>query len=115
MKHHSFIITLFFLICGCTTVEFVRKDFTPIKKGVIRHALTSNPSRQAEYRELVNKEAKNFCGGEFEINKEYQAREETGSSTGVGTGVSIGRRSSIFIGGSDRSTAMYNFIEFVCK
>lgn len=115
MRTYCLFITLFFLICGCTTVEFVRKDFTPSKKGVIRHSLTSNPSRQAKYRELVNAEAKNFCGGEFEITKEYQAREETGSSAGVGTGVSIGRSSSIFIGGSDRSTAMYNFVEFICK
>lgn len=115
MKYSIFIMSLFLLICGCTTVEFVRKDFTPSKKGIIRHALTSNPSRQAKYRELVNKEATSFCSGEFEVKKEYQAREETGSSAGVGTGVSIGRSSSIFIGGSDRSTAMYNFIEFVCK
>ena len=102
-------------IVGCTTVEFVRKDITPRKQAVLKYAPASSPEREAKYRIEVNKQAANFCGGEFDITKEFQAREETGSSAGIGTGFGIGSSSSIFVGGSDRSTAMYNFVEVACK
>lgn len=115
MVHRSLLFTLFLLICGCTTVDFVRKDLTPTKQAVVRYSLSSSPSREAEYRTKLNRLATDFCGGEYQITKEYQAREETGSSAGVSTGFAIGRRSSIFVGGSGRATAMYNFVEFVCK
>lgn len=115
MKQLSYFITIFLLISGCTTVEFVRKDLSPSKQAVVRYSLPSNPSREAKYRAELEKQATNFCDGPFQITKEYEAREETGSSAGVGTGFGIGRSSSIFIGGSDRATAMYRFVEFVCK
>lgn len=115
MKYHIFYSTLFLLICGCTTVEFVRKDFTPRRQAVVRFTPPSNPRREADYRTELAKQATNFCGGAYEITKEYQAREETGTAAGVGTGFGIGTSGSIFVGGSDRSTAMYNFVEFFCK
>lgn len=102
-------------ISGCTTIEFVRKDLSPRRQAIVRFVPPSNTKREADYREELKKQATAFCGGGYEITKEYQAREETGSSAGVGTGFGIGSSSSIFVGGSDRGTAMYNFVEFVCK
>ena len=106
---------IFLLFCSCTTVEFVRKDFAPQKKAVIRYPPSSSVDKEAKYREDFKKKATSFCSGEYEITKEYQARDETGRSTGVGTGFGVGTGSSVFIGGSQGTTAMYNFIEFTCK
>lgn len=115
MRTHFFIIFLFVFIGGCTSVEFVRKDLTPQKQGVLRFVIASNPSRDAEYRLKAKEMAREFCGGDFEITHEYQAREESQTSTGVSTGVHISRSASIVLGASDRGTQLYNFIEFVCK
>lgn len=114
MKKYFYIILILFFISGCTSVEFVRKETSPQKKGLIRHSPTSDSEKTAKYRVKVNQAAKDFCGGEFNITKEYQALEESGS--GVGTGVGFGGSgSSIFFGGSNRGTTMYNYIEFNCK
>ena len=115
MIHRIFILFAVAFITGCTTVEFIRKDFTPRKQGILRYAPTSSESREAKYRAEVKKQATDFCGTEFEIIREFQAREETGSASGIGTGFGIGSGGSIFVGGSERSTAMYNFVEFACK
>jgi hypothetical protein len=112
MKRLAFSLIVLFL-SGCTTVEFVRKDQVPQKQGVLRYLPTSSASKEAKYREKVNEKAREFCGGEFKITKEYQAREETGSSTGIGTGIGFGH-AGIMLGGSRGSTAMYQFVEFVC-
>lgn len=101
------------LITGCTTVEFVRKDLSPTKKGVLRFAPTSSESRQVKYREEVQKKATEFCGGGFEITKEYQALQETGRSAGVGTGFGVGF-GGVGIATTNHGTAMYNFVEFNC-
>lgn len=106
-------LTFIFSLCGCTTVTFVRKDLKPEKKAILRYLPQSSEKNEAKYREKVASEAKTFCGGEYKITKEYQAREETGSSTGVGTGVGFGM-GGIMLGGSSRNTALYNFIEIVC-
>ncbi len=109
----NFITLSFYLIIlsGCSTVEFIRKDTTPKKQAIVRYPPTSNDSK---YREDLNKQANRFCGGDFEITKEYQARDETGSSAGVGTGMGFGM-GGVMLGGSTRNTAMYNFVEFSCK
>lgn len=113
---HTFLMTLAALaISGCTTVEFVRKDTVPVKQGVLRHSPPSNDEKALEYRKKVNEKALEFCGGAYNITKEYQALGEAPSSAGVGTGFGIGGSSSIFIGSSSRSSAMYNFVEFTCQ
>lgn len=109
------LLTIFILLlCSCTTVEFVRKDTNPKKQAVLRHYPASSPEKGAEYREEVRKQARGFCGGEYDVVREYQAREDSGSS-GVSTGVGVGMGGSIFIGGSSRNTQMYNFIEISCR
>ena len=110
-----FVSGFVFLLGGCTTVEFVRKDFTPRRQAVLRYAPPGSENREVKYRIELSKQATDFCGGEFAITREFQAREETGSSAGLGTGFGIGGSGSIFVGGSDRSTAMYNFVEIACK
>lgn len=114
MKYSIPFLTTFFLICGCTTVEFVRKDISPSKRAILRYLPPSNSNREAKYQEEVRKKATDFCGGDFSITKEYQAREETGSSTGIGTGFGVGM-GGIMVGGSNQNTAMYNFVEIECK
>ncbi len=106
---------IFLSICGCTTVEFVRKDLTPQKQGILRYSPPSNASREAEYKTEVAKKAQDFCGGDFQITREYQAMEESRSSVGIGTGFGIGRQSSVLLGGSGPRESMSNFVEFVCK
>lgn len=103
-----------FLFSGCTTVEFVRKDYSPTKQAIVRYSPSSSEKSRTKYRQEVDKQAKNFCEGNYQIVKEYQARDETGSSAGVGTGVGMGM-GGVFIGGSSRNTAMYNFVEFTCN
>lgn len=114
MSTKSLLLLILFFICGCTTVEFVRKDISPEKRAILRHSLPSTTKRDNEYREEVRKKAAEFCGGDFHITREYQAREPANSSVGVGTGFNVGGNSSVFVGGSDRSTAMYTFIEVKC-
>ncbi len=104
-----------FFLFACTTVEFVRKDLTPQKKAVVRYSPSSSVDTEAKHREELKKQALSFCGGDYEITKEYQAKDETGTSTGLGTDFGVGAGSSIFIGGSRGNTAMYNFVEFSCK
>lgn len=104
----------FFFLCACTTVEFVRKDMTPSKQAVVRYQPSSKPAKEAKYKNEVQKKAKEFCGGDFEITKEYQARQQTGASTGVGTGLGIGM-GGIMVGASHDTSALYNFVEFACK
>jgi len=113
-KNFLLLLLLLFLICGCTTVEFVRKDLTPTKQAILRYSPPSSAKSEAEYREEVKKQATEFCGGDFQITKEYQAREESGSSAGAGTGFSMGS-GTIFLGGSNRNTSMYNFVEVACN
>ena len=114
MKHFGIFFILLFL-AGCTTVEFVRKDLKPQKQGVLRHTPPSSPEKEVKYRDEVKKQAGNFCGGEFNITKEYQALGESRSSAGIGTGFGFGSGSGIFVGGSDRPEVMYNYVEFVCR
>ena len=107
------IFSILFL-SGCTTVKFVRKDFTPEKKAVLRYLPPSTEEKDKKFRDKVAQEAKSFCGGEYKVTKEYQAREETGTSTGVGTGVGFGM-GGVMLGGGSRNTAMYNFTEVTCQ
>ena len=104
-------LILYFLLTSCTTAEFVRKDTSPTKQGVIRYP--SNSSREEKYRNDLKKKVRDFCGGDYKITKEYQAREQVGSS-GMGTGMGIGM-GGIFLGGSNVSTEMFNFVEFTCQ
>lgn len=113
MKTYVVLIFIYLLITGCTTVDFVRKDFTPQKQGVLRYDPPSSEKSREKYRAEVDKKATAFCGGDYRITKEYQAREESGVSTGVGTGMSVGM-GGVFLGGSNRATTMYNFVEFAC-
>lgn len=102
------------LFCGCTTVEFVRKETYPQKQAVLRYQPSSKPSKEAKARNEVEKKARDFCGGDYEITKEYQARQNTGASTGVGTGLGIGM-GGIMVGASQDNSAMYNMVELSCK
>lgn len=108
-------LIILLLLTGCTTVEFVRKDLTPKKQAVVRYSPTSSDSKEAKYKDEVKRQALLFCGTDYEITKEYQARDEANSSAGIGTGFGIGGGSSLFISGANRSTVMYNFVEFSCK
>jgi hypothetical protein len=108
------ILSLLLFFSGCISVEFVRKDLTPEKKAVLRYSPPSGEKEQAEYRDEVNKKAMEFCGGNFQVTKEYQARDVNDSSVGVGTGFGIGGNSSVFFGGSRPNTSMYNFVEVSC-
>ena len=112
MKKIFFILSILF-IAGCSTVEFVRKETGPQKQAVLRYLPSSNTKREAKNRDEINEKAKEFCGSDFKITKEYQAREQTGSSSGVGTGIGMGM-GGIFVGGANANTAMYNFVEFSC-
>lgn len=114
LKYSLSILATFLLICGCTTVEFVRKDISPSKRAILRYSSPSNANREARYQEEVRKKASAFCGGEYKTTKEYQAREATGSSTGIGTGFGVGM-GGILVGGSNQNTAMYNFVEVECQ
>lgn len=112
----AILIIIAFLVTACgTTVEFVQKETAPQRKGIVRYSPTTNPDKDAKYRADLNKKATEFCSGDYQITREFQARDETNTSAGVGTGFGIGRHSSIFVGGSGPSTSMYNFIEFACK
>ncbi len=102
------------LLSACTTVEFVRKDLSPTKQAVVRYLPANSEKKEAKYKAEVNKKATSFCEGAYDITKEYQARENTGTSTGVGTGFGIGM-GGIMLGSSQENTAMYNFVEFTCK
>jgi len=111
-------LLLIFLIAltSCTTVEFVRRDITPVKGAILRYPPQSDPARQAKFRAEAEEKARGYCGGDFQISKEYEAMEERpgSSSVGVGTGFGYGR-TGILIGGSSRSQTMYHFVEIVCK
>lgn len=115
MKNKAFILFLLFLASGCISVEFVRKDISPEKKAILRHSPPSSAEREKEYREEVKKKATEFCNGEYQITKEYQAQDISDTSVGIGTGFGVGRHSSIMIGGSPPTTSMYNFVEVICK
>lgn len=109
-----FLLGALIFFSSCTTVEFVRKDTTPEKKAILRYLPPSSDKKAAQYKEEVNKKAKDFCGGNFNITKEYQARQPSGVSTGVGTGFGLGM-GGIVLGSSRESTTMYNFVEFSCQ
>lgn len=115
MKTHGFFILSVFIVSGCShTVEFVRRDTSPVRQAIVRYYPTDKPDKEAKYREDLKKKATSFCGGEYTITKEYQARAESTTSTGVATGIGIGH-GAIMVGGSGPSTTMYNFVEFTCK
>ena len=109
----------FVFMSSCTTVEFVRKDITPQKQGILRYSPTSSPETENKYKTEVNKKAQQFCETDFTITKEYQAMGESKSSTGFGTGIGFGNgggaSSSIMVGTSVPSNSMYNYVEFICK
>jgi len=117
MRQRSVVVLiglLFLSACG-TTVEFVRKDTSPRKQGVLRYEPYSDLKKEANARNELTKKANEFCGpAGFEIIKEYQAREESGTSRGLSTGIGFGS-SAVFLGGGRRSTKMYNFVEFQCR
>ncbi|AGH95813.1 hypothetical protein [Pseudobdellovibrio exovorus] len=105
------LLTVF--LSACSTVEFVRKDTAPTRQGVVRYYPTDDAEREAKYRADLNKKATEFCGGDFKITREYQALEEGRSSTGISTGFGVGA-GAIFVGGSNRGSTMYNYVEFSC-
>lgn len=107
--------TLLTLISSCTTVEFVRKDLTPEKKGVLRYAPPSDTKQELKYKAEVNKKATEFCGTDYKITREYQALDESDSSVGVGTGFGFGASNTMIIGGSRPTRSMANFVEFSCE
>jgi hypothetical protein len=119
MKLHStffLLITFAFLfLVSCISVDFVRRDYTPVKQGILRHSPASGAERVAKYRDEVNKQAREFCKGDFTITKEYDALGEAKSTAGIGTGFGVGGRSSVFFGSSVPSETMYSFVEFTCK
>jgi hypothetical protein len=110
----SAVLVFLFLLSGCTTVDFVRKDLTPKKTAVLRYSPQSSAKGDEKHKAKLSEQARGFCGGDFEITKEYEALQETGSSTGVGTGVGFGM-GGIFIGGANRNEQMYHFVEIACK
>lgn len=114
MKFRFIVLAALFLLSGCTSVEFVRKDFTPKKQATLRYPSQSSRSDDLKFREKISSEARNFCDGDYTITKEYQARDEGNSSVGVGTGFGLGT-GSVFMGTSDRGSSMYNFAEVSCK
>ena len=118
MRRGTILLIAMFFVSGCTTVEFVRKDLTPKKSAVLRYAPQSDPGREAEFRAKMNQKANDFCGGKFEITREFEARDETGTSTGIGTGIGVGSGrgfgTGVIIGGSAPNTAMYHFVEIAC-
>jgi hypothetical protein len=114
MEIRLLVLATLVLVSGCTTVEFVRKDFTPNKQATLRYPAQSSQIDDTKYRKKLNTEAIEFCGGEYIITKEYQAREVGSSAVGVGTGVGIGA-GSIFMGTTDRGSSMNNFAEISCK
>lgn len=113
MKKTLYVIL--FALSSCTTVEFVRKDTTPEKKGILRYSPPSDEKQDAKYKAEVNKKASEFCGSNYKITKEYQALDEADSSVGVGTGIGFGGNSAILVGGSRPTRAMANFVEFSCN
>ncbi|MES2803544.1 MAG: hypothetical protein V4654_13705 [Bdellovibrionota bacterium] len=116
MKSLAFITPVLLILCSCShTVEFVRRDTAPQKQAVVRYYPTDKPETEAKYREDLKSKATNYCGGEYTITKEYQARDESNTSAGVATGFGIGGNSSVMFGGSGPRTTMYNFVEFTCK
>lgn len=112
MKNLFVLISVSFCV-GCTTVTFVRKDLSPTKQAVLRYAPTDNAKKEEKYKAKVASESRQFCGGDYSVMKEYQARENTGTSTGVGTGFGVGF-GGIALGSSQSNTAMYNFVEISC-
>lgn len=109
----SFIWPVFLVIAGCTTVDFVRKDISPQKQGILRHSPPSDAAKAEKYRAEVDKKATEFCGGKYHVTREYQAEDISNTSTGVGTGFGYGG-AGILIGTSTPSRSLYNFVEFVC-
>ena len=85
----SITLCFFLFLASCTSVEFVRKDLTPRKQGVLRYSPTSSADREKEARDKVTQKATEFCGGAFQIVRECQARED-GGGTGFGTGIGFG-------------------------
>ncbi|AZZ36296.1 hypothetical protein CIK05_05660 [Bdellovibrio sp. qaytius] len=115
MKKASLICLTLLILTSCShTVEFVRRDTSPQKQAVVRYYPTDKPETEAKYREDLKKQATNYCGGDYTITKEYQARDESNSSAGVATGIGFGN-SAVMFGGSGPHTTMYNFVEFTCK
>lgn len=106
------------VVAGCTTVDVVRREITPTKQLVVRYVPQSNPDKEAKRRDLVNQKAREFCGGEFHITREYEALEETGGSTGVGIGTGFGYNrgfGTVFsVGTAARNTQMYRFVDIAC-
>lgn len=116
MKKISLITLVLFILSSCShTVEFVRRDTSPVKQGVVRYYPTDKPEHEAKYREDLKNKATNFCGGDYTITKEYQARDESNTSAGVATGFGVGSHSSVIFGGAGPRTTMYNFVEFTCN
>ena len=107
-------LTLLILTSCSHTVEFVRRDTTPVKQAVVRYYPTDKAENEAKYREDLKKKATDYCGGEYTITKEYQARDESNTTTGVSTGFGFGN-SAVMFGGAGPRTTMYNFVEFACK
>jgi hypothetical protein len=113
MQSVLFLVAMDLFLVGCTSVDFVRKDLSPQKQGILRHSPTTDASKAEKYRQEVDKKATEFCGGKYHITKEYQAQDESNSSTGVGTGFGFGG-GGIMVGASSPNRSMYNFIEFSC-
>jgi hypothetical protein len=113
MKTKNILTVILFFIGGCTTVEFVSKEVTPTRQATLRHLTPSSNTSYVDYRDKVNKKASEFCEGDFEITNEYQALEESNSSTrassiGLGSG-------TIFAGGAHRGPTTYNMVEVACR
>lgn len=90
---------------GCTTAEFVRKDFTA-RTAVLRYDADSFESRA---KSEVDSEARKFCGGDYRVTRETESRDVVGYS-GVGTPVGYS-----VVASSEEVTEMHHYVEIACK
>ena len=115
----SFLLLFTLVLSGCTTVDFVRKDLTPEKRAIVRYPPQSKPESESKYRAELESEATEFCGGPYEITREYEQLTETPGTTGIGTGLGFGygRRgfgTGLALGTSFPQERTYHYVELAC-
>jgi hypothetical protein len=108
------VLVFFLWITGCTTVKFLRKDISPVRKAALMYPLPSSSEREKEYRNEFRDQAREFCSGDYYVIREYQERHPTGSAVGLGTGFGIGSHTGVIIGGTQMSSEVFTFVEIGC-
>lgn len=99
-----FPITLGFLFVGCTSAQFVQKEYNP-RRGIVSYLANLNEVGTKTATKAADKKIREFCEGDYVITRESENLESIGSSGAIVGNIAVSRNNS----------QPYHYVQFNCS